>query len=135
MALSCKQKIDHSSFVNNSFKMKSYLESLSTVQARWKFKLLSHMTPLAMNFKREKRFRDNGWICLGCQGQQPARSEDSQSDPPLPPSDQEPAFETEQHVLHCWAYSDLREGKDLSRDEDLIRYFQDVFKRRADSTE
>ena len=54
MALSCKQKIDHSSFVNNSFKMKSYLESLSTVQARWKFKLLSHMTPLAMNFKREK---------------------------------------------------------------------------------
>ena len=136
MSLRCKVKIDQESFSKESFEMKKYFETLPTYQARLKFKLDSHMLPLAMNFRREKRFCDAGWICLGCHGHPPPHGAAGlvQADPPHLP-DGGPAYETEQHVLHCWAYSDLREGKQMEREKDVLTYFQEVLKRRAETKE
>ena len=123
------KKIDFLEISEDDFKLKTYFKSLSTIQARWKFKIISHMTRLAMNYRSEKKFRDRGWVCLGCRGLPPpggaegGASQDQQG--------QEPALETDDHLYHCRAYSDLRENKNLSRDEDLIKFYQQVCERRA----
>ena len=38
--------------------------------------------------------------------------------------------ESQSHVLQCTAYEDLREGRDLDKDRDMIAYFREVLKRR-----
>ena len=84
------------------------------------------MTRLAINYQNEKKFRDRGWVCLGCQG---LPLPDDESD--VSPGVQEPALETDEHLFICRGYSDLRSNKKLSLDEDLIQFFQQVCGRRA----
>ena len=43
--------------------------------------------------------------------------------------------DTQSHVMVCAGYSDLREGKDLKTDKDLVKYFQMVIKKRIDLLE
>ena len=62
------KKIDYSTMCDDDFEMKPYIKTLSTNQARWKFRIISRMTRLAMNYRNDKKFRDRGWLCLGCQG-------------------------------------------------------------------
>ena len=41
-------------------------------------------------------------------------------------------LETDDHDLnHCRAYADLRVGKQLSRDADIVEYYKQVLERRA----
>ena len=120
------KKIDFSEICEDNFKMKPYFKTLSTNQARWKFRIISHMTRLAMNYRNERKFRDRGWLCLGCQGLPPPEggggvgaSHDNQ--------ELEPALETDEHLFQCRAGI----NKNLSRDEDLILFYQQVCERRA----
>ena len=58
--------------------------------------------------------------------------------PQLPPQPhpipgQEPDWETESYLKICWAYSDLRAGKVLSKETDLIQYVKAVLKRREEN--
>ena len=123
------KKIEFSVISQDDFKMKTYFKTFSTIQARMKFKIISHMTRLAMNYRNEKKFRDRGWVCLGCQSLPPPEGgEGGVSGGQQEPG---PVLETDEHVLYCRAYSDLRENKNLSRDEDLILYYQQVCERRA----
>ena len=48
--------------------------------------------------------------CLGC------KQKDSEED--------------QTHVMNCVAYEDLRKDMNFSEDRDLIKYFQEVLKRR-----
>ena len=117
--------------------MKKYFEELSLHEARYKFRIISHSMPLAMNMRREKRFRERGWICLGCNGQPPPAQLGAPHPSTPPPPNQlngEPAFETEGHVINCWAYSDIISGHglDMSRDRDMIKFFTLVLERRAE---
>ena len=41
------------------------------------------------------------------------------------------ALDTQEHIMSCPGYSDLREGKNLLSDADLVSYFQQVLQRRS----
>ena len=70
-----------------------------------------------MNLKNDPQFKANMWTCLGCDN----RSDDS-SNLGCP--------NTQAHVLQCRGYSDLRDGKNLESDKDLVEYFAAVIRRR-----
>ena len=38
--------------------------------------------------------------------------------------------DTQSHVLHCIEYEDLRGDMDMEKDEDMVKYFREVLKRR-----
>ena len=64
------------------------------------------MTDLKFNFKHDKNYSDELWRCDSCQS----------------------SIETQQHVLICPAYSELRQGKDIKNDKDLVSYIKQVMK-------
>ena len=37
-------------------------------------------------------------------------------------------METNGHVMNCIAYEHVRDGKDLTSDEDLVKFFKEVIK-------
>ena len=39
--------------------------------------------------------------------------------------------DTQLHVLVCGAYADLRVGKELEKDSDMVVYFREVVRRRV----
>ena len=53
----------------------------------------------------DKQFASNLWKCWHC-----------------------PMVDTQSHVRVCLAYEHLREGKDLNKDQDFVRYFCQVIK-------
>ena len=82
------------------------------------------MTPtIRMNFASDAEFASKLWSCPGC-------SEDKSVY-----SKVEGFRDTQSHVMVCAGYSDLREGKDLNTDKDLVKYFQMVIKKRIDLLE
>ena len=106
---------------------KKYFEELPLHDASYKFKFVSHSLPLAMNMRREKRFRERGWICLGCNGQPPPAQLGAPHPWTHPPPNQqsgESAYEKEGHVINCWAYSDIitGHGLDTTWDTDMIKF-------------
>ena len=40
------------------------------------------------------------------------------------------SLDTEEHILSCDSYADLREDKSMDDDQDIITYFQQVIERR-----
>ena len=42
-------------------------------------------------------------------------------------------MDTQSHVKVCIAYENLREGKDLDKDKDLVDYFAAVLRQRLDN--
>ena len=75
------------------------------------------MTPsIKMNFQSDKAFSSSLWACEGCRDIQGHGYVDTQS-----------------HVKVCIAYENLREGKDLDKDKDLVDYFAAVLRQRLDN--
>ena len=102
--------------------MKKYIVSLNLHSARLRFKIRSKMTPtIQMNFKNDPKFKANMWTCLGCDN----RAEDSTN---------LGCRDTQAHVLACGGYSDLRDGKNLENDKDLVEYFAAVIRRRMNDS-
>ena len=60
-----------------------------------------------MNFKGNPRYAKNGWKCLECD-----------------------TSDTQDHIVRCRSYQDIRIGKDLNSDKDLVDYFRAVIKMR-----
>ena len=60
------------------------------------------------NYKNEPANRGSLWLCHSCQS----------------------SIETQSHVLWCPAYAELREGKDIYNDNDLIEYIKKVLELR-----
>ena len=88
------------------FQAKPYLSELNLVEARTKFKLRSRMLEVKNNFKGD--YRRTNLLCEGCKS----------------------SIETQDHILFCSFFSDLRENLDLSCDKDLVKYYGDVMKAR-----
>jgi len=104
------KKLDYNLLKLEKCETKKYMVSLNLFNARLKFKIRAHMTPtIQMNFKNDPVFKANLWMCLGCD----RKTEDSQT-----------------HVLECNGYADLRDGKDLESDKDLVAFFAGVIARR-----
>ena len=118
------KKINYAEHAEEIFHLQPYLVNLNINDARTKFKIKTKMTPtIRMNFASDDEFASKLWSCPGC-------SEDKSVY-----SKVEGFRDTQSHVMVCAGYSDLREGKDLNTDKDLVKYFQMVIKKRIDLLE
>ena len=107
------KKLDYKTLREEKFETKEYLKSLNLPDARMKFALRSKMTKtVQMNYKGEKKYIKNGWKCQDCE---------------IP--------DTQDHIVRCPCYQQLRVGKDLTSDKDLVEYFRKVIQIREKSDE
>ena len=101
-------KLENIDAQKENFSAKSYLSDLNLNQARTKFKLRSRMVEVKNNFKGGRTAVN--LLCDSC----------------------ESSLETQDHILFCPAYSDLRIDMDLGCDMDLVNYVRQVLVRRED---
>ena len=91
------------------FEENQYLKEMSMMDARTLFRIRSQTTTVQMNQRSDKSHAKNLWKCLEC------GNIDSQS-----------------HIVWCPFFSELREGKSLDNNDDLVKYFKQVFKIREE---
>ena len=97
-------KLDAVVMKKEEYSLKSYIKTLNIPDARLRFALRSKMTrTIKMNFKGIKSYAVDNWQCNDCK---------------VP--------DTQEHVLSCPAYNNLRVGKDLQKDKDLVDYFRQI---------
>ena len=102
------KKIHYSN--EKEFGLKSYISELDVSAARMRFKISTNMVPtIQMNFQSDPIFSANLWTCSGCSILR----------------------DTQDHVLICPAYSDIRTGLNLENDPDLVKYFQQIIQFRC----
>ena len=87
-----------------TFGKKAYINELSLVNSRTNFAFRAKMYSVSFNFKNQGENAHNLWVCSSCQS----------------------SIETQEHVLFCPAYIQLREGKSLDSDNDLADYLRKV---------
>ena len=103
------KKVEKAKYVDRHHKVQDYLRSMNVTDARIRFKIESGMTPtVRMNFMNDKDFSRQSWVCLGCHTH----------------------LDTQNHIMACPSYADLRVGKNLDDDTGLVSYFTDVIRRR-----
>mgnify|MGYP003315761953 CR=1 FL=1 len=85
---------------------KEYFKIMNLEDARTKFKMRTEMLNFKFNYKSDYENFSSLWKCDSCLS----------------------AIETQNHILWCPSYAELREGKDIMKDEDVIDYFQKVIK-------
>ena len=84
--------------------MKSYILALNVPDARLKFALQAKMLrSVKMNFKGVKEYANCNWECDTCN---------------VP--------DTQEHLFECKAYSNLRNGKDLRNDKEIVDYVRQI---------
>ena len=94
--------------VNDNCLLKEYMHQKSLKDVRDTFRARTQFVKgIKGNFKN--RFRNSDIQYQGCKS-----VEDSQL-----------------HVLVCGAYGDLRVGKDLEKDSDMVDFFREVVRRRV----
>ena len=89
-----------------SFQTKQYLKEYQLDDARTLFKYRSKMLDFKFNYKSNPTHSKDLWKCDSCQS----------------------AIESQDHILWCPAYIDLRNGKSIECDKDLVDYFTSVMK-------
>ena len=92
-----------------SFEEQSYLKEMSMADAQINFRIRSRMIDTMMNQQSDKTNTNGLWKCNEC------GNVDSQS-----------------HIVWCPFFADLREGKSLQNDVDLVHYFREVLKIREE---
>ena len=109
------KKVKHEELKDEEFTPKNYLSELCVTKARLRFKIKSKMTPtVKMNFPSDTQYTRDLWSCPGCSI----------------PGDVMGNRDTQQHVLICLAYEEFRDGKDLTKDKDIVKYFEQVIQKR-----
>jgi hypothetical protein len=98
------KKIDSEEMAAEKFERKSYMTDLRMDQARMNFKI---KTNIKLNFKNDPKSVKALWKCPECSH-----------------------LDSQEHVLWCEGYTDLRMSKDLSRDKELTTYYQQVMNMR-----
>ena len=99
-------KLEKSNMQSENFKTKDYLREMDMNKARINFKIRTEMLNFKFNYKSDPKHSACLWNCDSCQS----------------------AIETQDHILWCPSYSELREGKNLKSDKDIIEYFDKVLK-------
>ena len=82
---------------------------MSMYNARVNFSLRTHMFKCKMNFMNDPAYKAEMWRCNSC----------------------ETCIDSQSHILYCPAYKELREGKSLTSDDDVVNYFREVMKIRT----
>ena len=86
------------------FERKKYINDMTMKEAQTFFKFRTNMTDLKFNYKNDRKHRAELWRCDSCKS----------------------AIETQSHVLWCPSYRELRAGKNIDNDKDLVHYIQKV---------
>ena len=92
-----------------SFEEKKYLTEMTMYDCRIHFLLRSRMFKCKMNFLNDPKFKTDMWRCDSC----------------------EKCIDSQSHILYCPSYKQLREGKSLSSDQDIVDYFKEVLRIRT----
>ena len=140
------KKIDSDELAKEDFRMKSYFKSLNTQSARLQFKINSKMTPrVASNFHRDPKYRSIDYLCVGCSvakksqggsvrvGGGVARGVDGGEAETVAGEGGvtlNKSLDSEDHILRCLSYQDLRQNLDLNKQSEMLKYFQLVIERR-----
>ena len=90
------------------FRTQPYLTNLNLEEARTKFKLRSKMLEVKDNYKGI--YKTTTLNCDSCLS----------------------SYETQDHILFCPAYIELRKDKDINSDKDLVNYVRQVMKLKDD---
>ena len=98
------KKLKDGPMPTEKFNKKEYMNSMTLSETRVKFKLRTHMFNVKWNYKSDPKYSRDLWRCDSCQS----------------------SIETQDHILWCPAYVDLRSGKDIKNDKDLINYMKNV---------
>ena len=106
-AFSSKSKLRDGDMTLESFERKDYLTRMNLTNSRVKFSIRSKMLDIKFNYSA--KYERELWLCDSCCS----------------------SIKTQSHLLFCPAYSTLREGKDLSNDDHLIGYIQNVMQIRT----
>ena len=102
-------KLKNGPMMDEKFEEKPYLTEMSMHEARTNFRIRSNMTDVKWNKRSDKNNQKTLWKCEEC------GNVDSQS-----------------HIIWCPFFASLREGKSLDSDQDLVKYFIEVFKIRKE---
>ena len=92
--------------VSENCSLKSYFSEKSLSDTRDMFRIRTNMNKLKGNFKHDKRNADVR--CVACGHKEEINS----------------------HVVECLEYADLKVGRDLSNNKDLVNFFKDIMARR-----
>ena len=99
------KKIQKSDMVTETFKRRDYINNMLLSDSRTMFQYRSSMTEhVKMNYSSDPKYKAELWKCGSCQVSR----------------------DTQDHVLWCPSYSELRQGRNLDCDRDLTRYLHDV---------
>jgi hypothetical protein len=92
------------------FEMKEYIKTNKIQDSRTLFQAKSKMMrSVKMNYKNHPEYLKTNWSCSGCS-----------------------LVDSQEHLLWCDSYAHLREGLDLAKDDDLVRYYRKFLRIRAD---
>ena len=87
-----------------AYEENTYLKEMPMYNARINFSLRARTFPCKMNTMNNPKFKADMWRCDLC----------------------ESCIDSQSHILYCPAYKELREGRTLSSDDDIVSYFRDV---------
>ena len=103
--------------MREEFGIHDYFKTLSVAQSRLRFRIFARMTHrVAMCFKSDPKYIMTEHQCIACRaaGEEVSETKD-----------------TEEHIVTCKYYLELREDLDLETDPGIVTYFQRVISRRA----
>ena len=94
---------------NERWGMKDYVKEGTLYSVRTTWEVRAFMLRVAGNYSHHTRYQATGWLCQGCRLQ---------------------VREDQDHLAQCEGYEDLRLGKDLEDDKDLVTFYRMVMARR-----
>ena len=94
--------------VSDNLLLKDYFKEKSLTATREMFRIRTNMNELRGNFKNDKKFLSTGVLCVACGLKEEVNS----------------------HVMDCPFYMDLKQGRDFTKNMDLVNFFRDVMNRR-----
>ena len=104
------KKLDYRKLSEEKFEMKEYIKTNKIQDSRTLFQAKSKMMrSVKMNYKNHPEYLKTNWSCSGCS-----------------------LVDSQEHLLWCDSYAHLREGLDLAKDDDLVRYYRNFLRIRAD---
>ena len=93
----------------DDLRMKDYVRTGTLYSVRKTWEARSYMLRVAGNFPNQKKYQRTGWLCQACDLR---------------------VREDQDHLTSCKGYADLRDGKDLDHDSELVDFFRGVMERR-----
>ena len=135
------KKIDHEKCLKENYEMKTFFKTMNVADARMAFRIQNFLVPtIRLNFKSDKKFKAEGWLCPDCRVTESEVSETAR----MPYSEakvsvgniKQPGgfLDSQEHIMkHCSAHEDLREGMNTDNLQDCVTLMRRVVARRTNN--